>query len=112
MNVKKAIIWSLVNNEPHRSLTDEEKKISGMMPLVEGLFPGINYFSITGFHEVMHECVLPVLRKRFPELVSTPAEDVAPDVTVEVAEALPSKGYEWQDSQRWKSKFKKLLAAT
>jgi len=39
------------------------------MPLVEGLFPGINYFSMTGFGQVMRDHVQPVLKKLFPKLV-------------------------------------------
>lgn len=111
MKVRKAIIWSLVNNKPHKSMTDEEKRINGMMPLVEALFPGINYYSISGFHQVLNECVIPALKKQFPELLTASAEAIKPEETVKIAKLLPSKGYEWQDSLRWKSKFQRLLAA-
>lgn len=59
----------------------------------------------------MRECVMPVLRKRHPELLAVPEAAVAPDAVMEIAEALTSKGYEWQDDPAWKERFAALLAA-
>ncbi|OGY63945.1 MAG: hypothetical protein A3I89_00610 [Candidatus Harrisonbacteria bacterium RIFCSPLOWO2_02_FULL_41_11] len=111
MKVKTAVLWWLVNNKEHESLTDKDKTIEALMPLVEALFPGINYYSITGFSQVMRDCVIPVLKKRFSELLTTPAEAIKPKATTEIAKVLPSKGYEWQESTKWRSKFEKILAA-
>ncbi len=93
-------------------MEERDKTISELIPIVSALFPGINYYSITGFSQVMRDCAIPILKKRYPELLTTPAEKVKPKAMTEVATALPSKGYEWQNSARWKSKFEKLLAAT
>ena len=111
MKFKKALVWSLVNNKPHRLLNEEEKKIAGSMGIVSTLFPGIDYYSISGFQEVLHQCVIPALKKLFPELQSTPEEDITAEMTIEIAGFLPSKKYEWQNSLRWRARFKKLLAA-
>lgn len=111
MKCKTAVLWWLVNNKEHEQLKEGDKKIEALMPLVETLFPGINYYSITGFSQVMRECVIPALKKRFPELLTTPVEAIKPKATTEVAKLLPSKGYEWQDSPKWRSKFEKILAA-
>ena len=112
MKFKKALIWSCVTGgEAHPSLNKKEQTIESVMPLVETLFPGINYYSITGFNQAMRDCVIPALKKRFPELLNTPAEAIEPEATIEIAKVLPSKGYEWQDSTKWRSKFEKLLAA-
>ncbi len=111
MKVKKILVWSAVKWEEHPQLTAKERTIEGMMPLIQALFPGINYYSITGYGQVMRELVLPILKKRFPKLESTPAEKISRKAKVELTEVLPSKGYEWQDSEEWKSKFGKLLAA-
>lgn len=111
MKFKKIMVWSGVHGKAHPLLTEEEKKICGFMPLVEALFPGLDYYSITGFHEMREKCVTPALKKRFPELQSVAEGDLRDDEMVEVEEFLPSKGYEWQDSKKWQSKFQELLAA-
>lgn len=110
MKCKTAVLWWLVNDREHETLKKNEKTIEALVPLVSALFPGINYYSITGFSQVMRDCVIPVLKKRFPELLTTPAEKIKPRAMTEVATVLPSKGYEWQDSAKWRSKFEKLLA--
>jgi hypothetical protein len=111
IRVKKAVVWSLVNEREHELLTDKERTIDGLIPLVGALFPGINYYSITGFGEVLRGYVRPALKKRFPELQSTPAEQITRGTTVEITEFLPSNGYEWQDNDSWRSRFEELLAA-
>ena len=80
MKCKRLVLWWLVNgnNEPAR-LTVADKKIETLMPLVNTLFPGINYYSVTGFGQVMIGCVIPVLKKRFPELTAMPDSAVAAD---------------------------------
>lgn len=110
---KRIVLWCLVNGVDYPGLPREEMKISSLMPLLNTLFPGINYYSTTGFHQVMYQCAKPVLRKLFPELVGASDVEVAKDATamVKVTEFLPSKGYEWQDSDKWKLKFIKLLEA-
>jgi hypothetical protein len=110
MKMKKALVWSLINGGEHPQLTNEDKRISNVMPLLATLFPGINYYSVTGFHAVLRNCALPVLKKMFPDLKSAPAESIQPGDEVQVTKFLPSKGYEWQDSARWQRKFAKLLA--
>lgn len=112
MKFKKALVWSCITGQPHPSLNKKERTIEGVMPLVEELFPGIDYYSISGFSQVMNDCVIPVLKKQFPELLTTPAKAIKPGATIEIAKVLPSKGYEWQDSSKWKSKFTRFLAAT
>lgn len=111
MLCKTVVLWWLVNETEHPALAEADKKIETLMPLVAALFPGINYFSITGFSQVMNTCAIPVLKKRFPDLLGADAAAIATDATREVEAALPSKGYEWQDSDAWKKKFEKLLAA-
>lgn len=111
MQCKTAVLWWIVNETEHPSLSEDDRRISALMPLVAALFPGINYYSISGFSQVMNACVAPVLKKRFPELIGAAAASITSDATREVETMLPSKGYEWQDSDAWKKKFEKLLAA-
>ena len=111
MKFKKTLIWSCITGEPHPSLNKKEQTIEGVMPLIEALFPGVNYYSITGFNQVMRECVVPALKKQFPQMKSSSTENIKAKERVEVTQFLPSKGYEWQDSLRWQAEFKKLLAA-
>jgi len=111
MKCKPIIIWCIVNQMDSSSLTNEEKTIEALIPLVDALFPGINYYSITGFASVMERCVAPVPKKRFAHLESIP-EQAVPKKKLDVTEFLPAKGYEWQDSARWQARFKKLLATT
>jgi len=111
MKCKKMIVWSLLNERPHHALTKKERQISGSMGVISALFPGINYFSMTGFHEVMRTCVIPVLKKRFEELSKVPEELVDNRETIDLESFLPSKGYEWQDSARWRVRFEDLLEA-
>jgi len=113
MKYKKLVIWWLVTEQGHPSLTIEDKKIESLMPLVEAVLPGTNYYSITGFNQVMKQCVMPVLRKRFPGLATIPADQIAceSDAEIEITEFLPSKGFEWQESDAWQAEFEKRLAA-
>ena len=111
MKFRKALVWSIATENQHPSLTDEEKTIEGVMPLVQALFPGMNYFSITGFGQVMVQCLIPALRKQFPELGSVSADDIKSADEVEVQQLLPSEGYEWQDSPEWTTRFTELMAA-
>lgn len=111
MKFKKIMVWSAIQGKAHPQLSEKEQKIEGFMPLVKALFPGVNYYSITGFNEVMSKCVIPALKKRFPELQPVAEGDLKNDEMVEVEKFLPSKGYEWQDSTKWQSKFQKLLVA-
>lgn len=106
VRMRKIVIWSLVNDREHELLTAK-----AMTTLVATLFPGIDYYSITGFSQVMRECLIPVLKKRFPELRSVPSEQITANDAVEITEFLPSRGYEWQVDNRWRSRFEKLLAA-
>lgn len=111
MKFRKALIWSAVSGQSHRSLTGDEKTIAGFMPVISTLFPGINYFSVTGFGRVMKEHAVPALKKQFPELADLTEADVNPEEELEVSEVLPSDGYEWQDSDEWQDRFQRLLAA-
>lgn len=111
MQCKTIVLWWLVNETEHPALAEADKKIDAIIPLVAALFPGINYYSITGFDQVMRRCVIPALKKRFPDLLKVPAASVGARATREVEAVLPSKGYEWQDSKAWKKKFEKLMAA-
>ncbi len=114
MKCKTIVLWWLINDVNEREvpgLDKDEMRIKALMPLVSELFPGINYYSISGFNGVLNECVIPILKKRYPKLLDTPAKKIDPKATTEVTAVLPSKGYEWQNSPKWKSKFEKLLAA-
>ncbi len=113
MRCKKLVVWWLVTKQEHPLLTDDDMKIESLIPLVETVLPGVNYFSITGFSQVMKECVIPVLKKRFSGLVSVSADDIArePEAEVDVEEFFPSDGYEWQDSTDWQEEFQKRLSA-
>jgi hypothetical protein len=113
MKAKKIVIWWLANGKEHPFIEQEEKKISSLMPLVEALFPGINYYSMSGFGDVMRTCGMPALKKRFPELLTMSEEDIAREATaeVEITEFLPSKGYEWSDDPAWMATFQERLTA-
>ena len=109
--VKKAVLWWLVTEVEPPVLTVDDRKIEALMPLVSALFPGINY-SMTGFGQVMRTCIMPVLKKRFPEFQAGPAGSVVTsDETIEIEPFLPSEGYEWQTSEDWQRRFAELLAA-
>jgi hypothetical protein len=110
MTFKTIVLWSLIHNDPDR-LESGDRTVASMMPLVEALFPGINYYSITGFSEVLRECVVPALKNLCPELLSISGEEVADDATTEIRELLPSDGYEWQHNIEWRTRFEELLAA-
>ncbi|MBP9801450.1 MAG: hypothetical protein KBC83_02150 [Candidatus Moranbacteria bacterium] len=112
LKIKKAVLWWLVTGVVPPVLTTEDQKIESLMPLVSALFPGVSYFSHTGFSQVMHTCVIPVLKKRYPEFQCGPVGRVVQsDEEVEFEPFLPSRGYEWQNSGEWKKRFAELLAA-
>ncbi|MAH07030.1 hypothetical protein CMI38_02140 [Candidatus Pacearchaeota archaeon] len=106
----EAQVWSVVHGNNHPSLQGDERSISGYIPLVEELFPGINYFSTTGFNQVIRDYAQPALKKLFPEMVDKPADEVSRDRTVNVDAFLPSDGYEHSDNPEWKGQLEALLA--
>jgi hypothetical protein len=109
---KKLLVWYLISGgKNHPLLTEKDKQIIATMPIVATLFPGIDYYSMSGFGQVLQECVIPALKKLFPELVSVPGKDITIEEMVEIGEFIPSKGYEWQNSPKWKEKFEKRLVA-
>lgn len=111
MKCKTVVLWWLANGKEHPLLTEGDKKGDALMPIVTAFFPGINYYSVTGFHEVMNTLVIPAIKKRHPELLTTPEGDIEADATTDVVEMLASKGYEWQDDAGWMTKFRDMLAA-
>ena len=111
MQVKTAVVWWLVKGEDHPTLTDADKKTDALMPLVAAMFPGINYYSITGFHRVMNQLVIPTLRSRHSELLRTATRDVKASDMTEVAEVLASDGYQWLDDARWMPRFRQIITA-
>lgn len=110
MQVKTAVVWWLVKSEDHPALEESDKTIKALMPLIDTLFPGINYYSVTGFNQVMQECVIPALRHQHPALRTTATREVRSNDMTEVTEVLRSAGYEWQDSDRWRARFRRLIA--
>jgi hypothetical protein len=109
---KKALIWSIVTNTWHTSIPNTEKTIEALMPLVEALFPGINYYSISGFNSVMNKCVRPALIKLYGNFGKLSAKDVSETELVEISKpVMPSKGYEWEDDPQWKIGFEQFIAA-
>lgn len=112
MKFKQTLIWSLLHDKPHPSLGREEQQIAAYMPILDALFPGINYYSISGFSSVVKQCGQPALKKLFPDLINKKEEEIKDDVLLEIKiPFLPSKGYEWTDSETWRRNFQKLLIA-
>lgn len=109
MEFKKALIWSVVNEDYHSSLSEDDKTIKALMPLISTLFPGINYFSVTGFSSVLNNYVKPVIKKQFPELSGMPDNDCSDNATVSIESFLPSDGYEHLDNPEWKKELNKKL---
>lgn len=108
---RKALIWSVLNDKPHKSLTEEDKQISAYMPIIDAMFPGINYYSVSGYFSVRKRIFKPALEKLFPEIKSASEDEIHPDDEIEVQEVLPSQGYEWQDSSEWEDRFNDILSA-
>lgn len=111
MEFKKALIWSAVNENYHPSITEDEKTIKLWMPLVSTLFPGINYYSMSGFGQVFNGYVKPVIKKLFPELTDLPASDCSDSDTVTIEAFLPSDGYQHLDDPEWREELNSKLAA-
>ena len=113
MKVKTAVLWWLVNDKEHESLWWYEKTIEQLLPLLSSLFPGIKYnCTMLELDKFMKNRVIPLLKKRYPELLTTPAENIKSMAVTEVVTALPTEGDAWKDSTSWESEFRKLLVAT
>ena len=106
---KKTLIWSIINEEEHPALTGDERTIEGAMPVVETLFPGMNYYSISGFAHVQNNYLRPVLTKLFPYLKGLRAEEIRESERVALGTFLPSRGYEHTDNPRWRIRLDALL---
>ncbi len=111
MKIKTVVLWWLINNREHSHLSKKDRRIESVVPIVVALFPGVNYFSFTGFSDLMKKCVRPALKKMFPELVGAGYYSVHQRMMSEVTAFLPSKGYEWQRDPEWMRKFDQLIAA-
>jgi len=109
MKINRTLAWSLINNESHPGLPGKERTIEGVMPVIEELFPGMNYYSVTGFGQVKEGYLRPVLTKLFPDLGGLDASEVRPDEKVEIKAFLPSKGYEHLDNPEWRKTLDRML---
>lgn len=112
MEFKTAVIWSLVNDsKEHESLWWYEMTAEKLQPLIQSLFPGIEYYcTCDELDQFIRTRVIPLLKKWYPELRTTPAEEVKLHMRMEVPMALPSRGCEWKTPE-WQSGFERLLAA-
>lgn len=112
LQIKKALVWSLITGIVHPSINEkEEMKILALMPILATLFPGVNYYSITGFSTLMHKYGIPALKKLFSEIKNLKGKDINVDEMLVIKEAfLPSKGYEWQNDPNWALKFTNLAS--
>ena len=111
MQVKTAVVWWLVKGEDHPTLTAADKTISALMPMVDAMFPGINYYSVTGFHQVMSELVTPALRARHADVRRLATREVRSTDMTEVAVVLASDGYQWQRDAKWMPRFRQAIEA-
>jgi hypothetical protein len=111
MQVKAALVWWLVTEREHPGLVREETTVQALMPLVNCMFPGINFYSATGFATVARLYVMPALRKQHSNLLALQAAQVSADAMVEVSEVLPSEGYQWQTDPGWADRFRVYMAA-
>ena len=108
---REAQIWSAIHGDNHPHLEGDERTIESYMPLITELFPGINYYSMAGFSQVMKDRVQPALTKLFPDIANKVAHQVDSDRNVGVGAFLPSEGYEHQNDPAWSDKFEELLVA-
>lgn len=111
MQVKTAVVWWLVNGEDHPTLSMSDKNGEGLAPLISAMFPGINYYSISGLSKVLRELVIPALRARHAEVGRLATREVRASDMVEVAEVLPCDGYQWQTDRAWMLQFKQAIEA-
>ena len=110
MEVKSIVLWSIINGKRHRLLEDKYVTPQALEPLVKEIFPGILYFTPTGLGDVIHECVKPVLRKEFEELVGTNGEELSLADKKQIKFTLPCNGNEWSKSKKmWQSKLHQKL---
>lgn len=111
MRIKKIVLWSFIKEIEHPSLERmEDLKIANLTPILEELFPGINYYSIHGFNRVMNEYGIPAINKLFPEIKDLEHHQIKKDDVIDINKPfLPSKGYEWQTDPSWKIKFDDLI---
>jgi len=88
------LVWYMarVGLTPDKEVVAPQRKIADYMPILEKMFPGINYYSISGFSQVMKEVAMPCVAKTNPDLAACATS----------AEIKPSAGYEWQDNYSWR----------
>jgi hypothetical protein len=111
MELKNKVAWWLINDIVHPALTKEDQVVAALQPIAGTMFPGINYFSLTGFGSAMRTIVIPALKLVAPQLVGAPIESFDPEDSIEIPEILPSQGCEWQNSDEWEIRFKDKLEA-
>jgi hypothetical protein len=107
---KETIIWSVIHKQEHPNLLPNERRGEIYFNLIEQLFPGINYSSISGMAGVMNNYTIPVLSKLFPALVNKDAKDIQSDSVVKVEPFLPCKGLEHRDPN-WRKDLETRLEA-
>jgi len=101
------LVWYMarVGLTPDKEVVAPQRKIADYMPILEKMFPGINYYSISGFSQVMKEVAMPCVAKTNPDLAACATSAEAEQrfgKTVDIAEIKPSAGYEWQDNYSWR----------
>ncbi len=110
MQHRTLVLWSFLRGEFPPRLSKEECGYDAGMAVAQALFPGVKCYDGFNLGRLDRECIKPLLEKLFPDLLATPVEGIAADAMTEIAEFLPSDGYEWMDDG-WKSRFDELLAA-
>jgi len=105
----EAQIWSAIHCKNHPQIPKDKRTIDNYMPIIEELFPGIVYYSVSGFNQVMRDYVQPTLSKLFPDLSERPSDKVSRDKIVNVETFLPSNGYEHLENPKWKMQLETLL---
>ena len=109
MTVRTILIWAMINQEDWPP-TANEKELD-KMGWIKCLFPGINFYSITGAFHVQNSYFVPVLKKLYPTLIGVKGETIDPNETIELEEFLACNGYEHYDNPEWKKRFDALLAS-
>ena len=111
MEIRTFSMWATLNAETIKNLTFDRVKVAeDKLKLIDMLFPGIKY-EATDLREIIDELVIPILKKGFPDLIDFTGMAIDFEAITEVTSVLPSNGYEWDRSKKWKRKFDRIIAS-
>lgn len=112
MELKTAVVWSLMLNKHHDKLEENEVSFHILAQITNTLFPGVEFANFQDQLQFTERYVMVSLYCRFTDLIITPECDIDITSITKITEMLPTNKLEWKTDLKWGHEFYKRLKST